>query len=140
MSVDIYTLPCSAPLMLSLVYYIIVYQYTISNSTDYYTLCNITNGSVYVFIIQTHHVTTCTWKTILCSWTLLSQKNCSLISYARHIIRFSLWKKKVMSDSSGLVDFSIRLVNSVLYFPKGQVKIFGELQLQKYCKTNVLNS
>lgn len=56
-----------------------------------------------------------------------------------HYQVFSM-KKKVMSDSSGLVDFSIRLVNSVLYFPKGQVKIFGELQLQKYCKTNVLNS
>lgn len=36
-------------------------------------------------------------------------------------------EKKVMSDSSGQVDFSIRLVNSVLYLPKGQVKIFGEL-------------
>ena len=43
-------------------------------------------------------------------------------------------------SSSGLVDFSIRLVNSVLYLAKGQVKIFGELQFQKYCKTNVLNS
>ena len=135
---DIYTLPCSAPLMLSLVYYI-VYQYTISNSSDYYTLCNLTNGSVYVLIIQTHYVATCTWKTILCSWTLLSQKNCSLKSFASHIIRFSQWKK-VMSDISGLVDFAIRLVNSVLFLPKGQVKIFGELQLQKYCKTNVLNS
>ena len=49
-------------------------------------------------------------------------------------------EKKVMSDSSGQVDFSIRLVNSVLYLPKGQVKILGELLLQKYCKTNVLNS
>ena len=71
--------------------------------------------------------------------TIITKKDCSLKSYASHIIRFSQWKK-VMSDSPGLVDFAIRLVNSVLYLPKGQVKIFGELQLQKYCKTNVLNS
>ena len=71
--------------------------------------------------------------------TIITKKDCSLTSYASQIIRFSQWKK-VMSDSSGLVDFAIRLVNSVLYLPKGQVKIFGELQLQKYCKTNVLNS
>ena len=48
---------------------------------------------------------------------------------------------KVMSDSPGLVDFAIGLVNSVLNLPNGQVEIFfGELKLQKYCKTNVLNS
>ena len=32
--------------------------------------------------------------------------------------------KKVVSDSPGLVDFSIGLVNSVLNLPDGQVKIF----------------
>ena len=49
-------------------------------------------------------------------------------------------QKKVVSDSSGLVDFAIGLVNYVLYVPEGQVKIFGELKLQKYCKTNIVNS
>ena len=32
--------------------------------------------------------------------------------------------KKVVSDSTGLVDFAIRLVNSVLNLPNGQVKYF----------------
>ena len=49
--------------------------------------------------------------------------------------------KKVVSDSPGLVDFAIRLVNSVLNLPDGQAKIFRRIKiiLQKYCKTNVLN-
>ena len=32
--------------------------------------------------------------------------------------------KKVISDSLGLVDFAIRLVNPVLNLPKGQVRRF----------------
>jgi len=47
--------------------------------------------------------------------------------------------KKDVSDSPGLVNFAIGLVNSVLNLPDGQAKIFGELKLQKYCKANVLN-
>ena len=39
--------------------------------------------------------------------------------------------KKVVSDSSGLVDFAIRLVNFVLYLPNWQVKFFEEFKLQK---------
>ena len=38
-----------------------------------------------------------------------------------------------MSDGSGLVDFAIRLVNSVLNLPNRQVKFFGEFKLQKNC-------
>ena len=34
--------------------------------------------------------------------------------------------KKAVSDSPGLVDFTIGLVNSVLKLPKGQVKFFTE--------------
>ena len=45
-----------------------------------------------------------------------------------------------MSDSPEQVDFAIGLVNSKLDLPGGQVKIFEELKLQKYCKTNALNS
>ena len=41
--------------------------------------------------------------------------------------------KKVVSDSLGLVDFAIGLVNSVLNLPDGQVKFFGEFKLQKNC-------
>ena len=38
-----------------------------------------------------------------------------------------------MSNNLGLVDFAIRLVNSVFNLPDGQVKFFGEFKLQKYC-------
>ena len=41
--------------------------------------------------------------------------------------------KKVLSDSPGLVDFAIGLVNSVLNFPDGQVKIFGKFKLPNNC-------
>jgi len=34
--------------------------------------------------------------------------------------------KKVLSDSPGLVDFPVRLVDSVLHFPDGQVKFLGK--------------
>ena len=44
--------------------------------------------------------------------------------------------KKVMSDSPGLVDFTIGLVNSVLNLPDGQVKFFEEFKLQKNCEIN----
>ena len=39
-----------------------------------------------------------------------------------------------MSDSPGLVDFAIGLVNFVLNLPNGQVKIFEEFKLQKNCE------
>ena len=41
--------------------------------------------------------------------------------------------KKVVSDSLGLVDFAIGLVNPVVNFPEGQVKFFGKFKLQKNC-------
>ena len=44
--------------------------------------------------------------------------------------------KKVLSDSPGLVDFAIGLVNSVLNLPDGQVKYFEEFNLQKNCEIN----
>ena len=37
--------------------------------------------------------------------------------------------KKVVSDSPGLEDFAIGLVNSVLNLPKGQEKFFWEIQI-----------
>ena len=39
--------------------------------------------------------------------------------------------KKVMSDSPGLVDFAIGLVNSVLNWPDGQAKIFPKIKVTK---------
>ena len=44
--------------------------------------------------------------------------------------------KKVVSDSPGLVDFVIGLVNSVLNLPDGQVMFFEEFNLQKNCDIN----
>ena len=44
--------------------------------------------------------------------------------------------KKVVSDSPGLVDFAIRLVNSVFNLPNGQVMFFEEFESQKNCETN----
>ena len=38
--------------------------------------------------------------------------------------------KKVVSDSPGLVDFSIGLVNSVFNLPDGQVIFFEEFEYQ----------
>ena len=46
--------------------------------------------------------------------------------------------KKVVSDSPGLVDFAIGLVNSVINLPDGQVKCFEEFKLQKNCEINLL--
>ena len=43
---------------------------------------------------------------------------------------------EVVSDSPGLVDIAIRLVNSVLNLPDGQVKFFVEFKLQKNCEIN----
>ena len=44
--------------------------------------------------------------------------------------------KKVVSDSPGLMDFAIGLVNSVLNLPEGQVKYFEEFNLQKNSEIN----
>ena len=43
-----------------------------------------------------------------------------------------------MSDSAGLVDYAIRLVNSVLNLPDGQVRFVEEFKLQKNCEINLL--
>ena len=40
--------------------------------------------------------------------------------------------KKVGSDSPGLVDFAIRLVNSVFNLPDGQVTFFEEFKYRIY--------
>ena len=46
--------------------------------------------------------------------------------------------KKVVSDSPGLVDFAIGLVNSVINLPDGQMKGFEEFKLQKNREINLL--
>ena len=44
--------------------------------------------------------------------------------------------EKVVSDSPGLLDFAIGLVNSVLNLPDWQVNYFEEFNLQKNCEIN----
>ena len=46
--------------------------------------------------------------------------------------------KKAVSDSPGLVDFAIGLVNSVINLSIGQVKFFEEFKLQKNCEISLL--
>ena len=41
-----------------------------------------------------------------------------------------------MSNSPGLLDFAIGLVNSVFNLPDGQVMFFEEFKLQRDCETN----
>ena len=41
-----------------------------------------------------------------------------------------------MSDSPGLVDFAIRLVNSVFNLPDSQVMFFEQFELRKNCEIN----
>ena len=43
-----------------------------------------------------------------------------------------------MSDSPGLLDFTIGPVNSVINLPDRQVKLFEEFKLQKNCEINLL--
>ena len=46
--------------------------------------------------------------------------------------------KKGVSNSPGLVDFAIGLVNSVINLPDRQVKFFEEFRIQKNCESNLL--
>ena len=39
-------------------------------------------------------------------------------------------------DSLGLLDFAIRLMDSNHHLPDGQVRFFGELKLQNYCRAS----
>ena len=58
-----------------------------------------------------------------------------LLSWAN--INFVIQRtKKVVSDSLGLVDFAIRLVNSVLNLPNGQVMFFEGFKRKKNCEIN----
>ena len=45
--------------------------------------------------------------------------------------KFQIWQvtKKFRSDSPGLVDFVVGLVEFILHLPDGQVKVFGEIFL-----------
>ena len=58
-------------------------------------------------------------------WQLLTAV-CPLRNYATLLL--SQRAKKVLSDSPGLVDFAIGLVNSVFNLPDGQVMFYEEFE------------
>ena len=63
-----------------------------------------------------------------------AMNNITFQSYMTISLRFSSNvqnAKKVMSDSPGLVDFAIGLVNSVLNLPDGQARIFRRIKITK---------
>ena len=63
--------------------------------------------------------------------------NCAeSLQFIKPYMSFSQRAKKVVSDSPGLVDFAIRLVNFTLNLPDGQVTFFMEFKLQKNCEIN----
>ena len=75
------------------------------------------------------------WKRRICNESLL----CDIFLWRFHLAVFkSLLQlaKKVVSDSSGLADFAIRLGNSVFKLPDQQVMFFEEFESQKNCETN----
>ena len=58
-----------------------------------------------------------------------SERRCIVRDYS--ILDPMQCAKKVMSDSPGLVDLGIGLVNSVLNLPDEQVKIFWRIKIAK---------
>ena len=59
---------------------------------------------------------------------------CTLRSYL--LVLDEQRANKVVSDSLGLVDFAIRLVNFVRNLPNGQVRFFAEFKSQKNREIN----
>ena len=47
-------------------------------------------------------------------------------------------RAKIVSDSPGLVNFAMGLVNSDINLPDGQWNFFEEFKLQKNCEINLL--
>ena len=68
-------------------------------------------------------------------WLLTLAHDYVIILYKKLFNNYSLSPngKKVVSDSPGLVDFTIGLVIFVLNLPDGQVFAFGKFKLQKDC-------
>ena len=62
---------------------------------------------------------------------MLQQKLNSLYRPQNITLFLQQCAKKVVSDSPGLVDFAIWLVNSVVNLPDGQVMFFEQFELEK---------
>ena len=50
--------------------------------------------------------------------------------------RYTACKESIVSNSPGLVDFAIGLVNSIFNLPDGQMMFFGKFEYQKNCEIN----
>ena len=69
------------------------------------------------------------------NWFGLDLKHYVVLSLIPLPLLFSQRAKKVVSDSPGLMDFAIGLVNCVLNLPDGQVKFWEQFKL-KNCEIN----
>ena len=58
----------------------------------------------------------------------VSQSKTSCLNYRKLHALYNQRAKKVLSDSPGLVDFAIGLVNSVFNLPDGQVMCYEEFE------------
>ena len=66
------------------------------------------------------------WPCITCT---LSKKKPAVTLITRKLLStLHQGAKKLVSDSPGLVDFAIRLVNSLFILPDGQVKFYEEFE------------
>ena len=63
-----------------------------------------------------------------CSMTAKNRKITRALTRQNNIALLVQPAKKIVSDSSGLVDFAIGLVNSVFNLPDGQVMFFEEFE------------
>ena len=73
----------------------------------------------------------------ICEYTTEEECETTLLkSYSTKVLYFTVHRaKKVVSDSPGLMDFAIGLVNSVLNLLKGQMNIFRRIKItDKYFK------
>ena len=61
-----------------------------------------------------------------------------LLDVLGSILPLNQCAKKVVSDSPGLVDFTMGLANSFINLSDGQMKFFEEFKLQKNCEINLL--
>ena len=57
-------------------------------------------------------------------------------AWLKNIPDLGVAQKQVVSDSPGLGNFAIRLVNFELNLPDRQVKFFEEFKLKKNCEIN----
>ena len=90
------------------------------NDSFYYLHCTLSNStfSVSYTVARSHEVLSIKFYTINTLHTVRFDSNDYIYQCA----------KKVVSDSPGLVDFAIGLVNSVFNLPDGQVIFFEEFE------------